>query len=260
MMFNGTMTYMDLAVLILAAVFLLIGLSQGLAKQLLSLFGIVFVIAVSILLCVHVAALISPMFRPWLESSFTTLMQNKDAAVAEGDKIFTVEKDWTDDGNVNAALTALGLPAFLSGILYGTVSGIFADFGTAKLIDVFPPVLAGWALTAISFLALVIILGVLVIVIKRLILKFASLPSVKDWDRILGMLLSLVKLYLGVSATLALILTTFASVSFLSPVQNFLIWQADLSQAGKVPVFSFLVNHNFIGEWLIKIIVSYAVK
>ena len=259
-MFDGLMTYMDLAVLILAAIFLLIGLSQGFAKQLISLFGVLFVVIVSVLLCAQVASLISPLVRPPLESSFISLMQDKDAAYVEADKIFTVVKDWTDESNVNMALTRLGLPSFLSGILYGTVSSIFASFGTAKLVDVFTPILAGWALTAIAFVLLMIVLGVGVIIIKKLILKFASLPSVKNWDKFLGMILSLAKVYIGISLTLALVLTTLASVTLLSPIQNFLIWQANLSQGGKIPVFAFLVNNNFIGEWLIKIIVSYVVN
>ena len=215
----------------LAIILGIVGLVKGFSQQFFALFGTLAVLIGAVLLAGIVADWIQPLGGEQLQGAITSWMEGLDAGVAEGDRWFTVAKDWTTDANVAGALTALGLPAFVSGIASAPVKSVFAEFGTCRLVDVLPSVLTRWEFVAIAFVLLVIVLTIVVALLKNAFRKANEIKLVNGVDKLLGLTLGVAEVYV-----IALAFFTLLSLlpnTFLPEVQDAIRAQIELSTCAK---------------------------
>lgn len=243
-MIGEAITILDLIIVVVLGLSLIIGLCRGFARPLLSLFGLVAIIVGSILLCESVSNVIEPMFGGGIENAVKDFLLSKDEQYFN---IFTTELDWTDETNINVALSALNLPTIISGIIKPTLS----SFGTVKLIDVLPQIFTGWALNVIAFVLVAVLLTIVVAFIRTIVGKLLTIGTLKTADRIVGGVVSLVIAYTVVSVVLAVVVSFFMDNGVFSSVYNFVAEQVALSEKSTFPLLHWIVNHNFIGEWVI---------
>lgn len=189
-------TWTDGIVALIVIGFLIMGLAKGAVKQLFGFISVIAVIVVSILLASSVAKLLKIPFGGTIENAIGNWIAGLDEGVLEGDKIFTVMKDWTSEGNVVLALIALGIPSWGSGLLQGAVYSTFEAFGQAKLAEVLPPVFSMWVLTAIAFVLLLIVLTIVVLILKGVFTKATEKGAIKGIDRLLGMAIGTASAYI----------------------------------------------------------------
>lgn len=243
----GALTYLDLILAVLLIISAIVGAVKGFAKQFFSFISFFAIILVSVLLCELVGNLLYPVFGKGLEGVFESWVKSKDV-----DGLFTTAQNWTDSNNVSKALTTLGVPSILTGILGGVINSTFVSFGeSAILLDVFPPVLAKWTTNAISFVLIAILMAIIVHFIKRAVFKLVKKPVIGGINRLLGCVVSLFYRYCLLSVALTLITALSSSVELLSSVHSFLTWQAQLSKEGFFPIFHFMQNYNFIGQFVV---------
>lgn len=242
------MSWMDAAISIFLIVMAVIGLLQGFVKKAFSLFGTLAVVIVSVLLAGTVGGwlmgplghVVSDPVAGWLagieESAETT--------------VFSTVFDWTDAAvraeQIPLVLMAMGLPATLSSLVRdtGIFNGMFEGFGNASLMEAFPNAVAKLAMSIIAFIILFIVLTILVAILKKILNRIVQF-SILGWvNRLLGFALGLAHAYLIVSVLLTMI-------SFI-PIEGFL--SAIYAQIDASTLTKFLVEHNWIGNWLIGMI------
>lgn len=241
-------TIIDLAVALFAVIMAFVGMAKGFTKIFFSLFGTLAVIIGAVLLANTVGG--------WLQGPFGHLVQDPAANWIAGldpegaPAVFTQAYNWSD-ASVRAemiplVLSRMGIPATLAGIITdtGIFNSLFEGFGEAALVDVLPQALASLAMTIIAFVLLIIILSIVVFIIRRLFENLTSFRLFGGINRILGLALGLAEAYLIVSILLTVV-SYFPSEGFLSAIYQ----QIDQSVITK-----FLVQNNWIGNWLINTI------
>lgn len=253
-MIGDFISIVDLILLIIAVIYTFSGLFRGLSKQLMSFIGFALVFVVSLLLCAPLGEFIYPVFGGGLAQSAKDFMINKDALVGnDADRIFTVVKDWTNEANVTSAITALGFP----GVMSGLVTDTFATFGdSALLVDVFPPIIAQWTLNGICFIILALVFGIIVSFIKKKLKELTEHPATNAIDKILGGVFALISCYVVTSVIISALLTFLPTVPFLSFLVDFINSQIELSASGSISILNFIVNHNFIGQFVLSSIIG----
>lgn len=216
---------------IVAFAFLLIaiitGLIKGFAKQLLSLLGLVASIIVAVLLCGTVSKFIIEKM-PGLYSSIEEL-------VAKTIHLNTSATQ-TEEA-LREALSGSSIPAFLHNVLIKSV--IESNFEVALLAK-----FTGWVITVVSFLFLLVASRILFAIIKKVVLKFVSLPFIKTIDRVLGMLFSVIKCVL-LMAVIIIILSVFMG----NGLNNLLVPDGKSSLINKLleAIMSLPFITNFLG-------------
>ena len=118
---------------------------------------------------------------------------------------------------------------------------LFEGFGEAALIDVLPGAVASLAMTIIAFVLLIIVLTIVVIIIRRLVERLMSFALLGGINRVLGFVIGLAEAYLIISILLTVV-AYLPSEGFMSAIYQ----QIDASTITK-----FLVEHNWIGNWLL---------
>lgn len=244
----------DLILLIIVVITVISGLFRGLSKQLMSFIGFFLVFGVSLLLCSVLGEFIAPVFAGGLEDSVREFMLEKDALVTnEADKLFTIAKDWTSEGNINSALTTLGFPGIISVLVKDT----FVAFGdSAVLCDVLPPVIAQWTLNGICFIFLSLVFGIVVSFIKKALKELTEHPVSNAVDKILGGVFALLSCYVVTSVVVCALVTFLPTVPFLSFAVDFINEQIALSESASLGILNFIVNHNFIGQFVLSAILG----
>ena len=253
-MIGDFISIVDLILLIIAVVYLISGLFRGLSKQLMSFIGFFLVFGVSLLLCSALGEFIFPVFGGGLQESAREFMLQKDAlSTNEADKLFTVVKDWTNEANINSAVTALGFP----GIISGLVKESFVAFGdNAILCDVLPPIIAQWTINGICFIVLALVFGIIVSFIKKALKEFTKHPATNAIDKLLGGVFALMSFYVVASVIVCAMVTFLPTVPFLSFLVDFINSQIELSSTASIGILNFIVNHNFIGQFVLSAILG----
>ncbi len=229
----------------LALILGIVGLAKGFSKQLFALFGTLLVIVGAVLLSNVLADVLKPLLGNTIQTPLTEWMTGLD----EGADIkwFTEAHDWTDIANVQYALTKLGLPAFLSGIVAAPIQKVFASFGTAKLVEVLPPVMTQWALVAISFLLLVIVFSIVLALCKKLFAKATEIKLIGILDRLIGLVFGVAQAYLLILAVFTVL--SFIPNTFLPQVQEAIRQQIDSSE-----VATWLFANNWLCSWILSFV------
>lgn len=253
-MIGDFISIVDLLLLIVAVIYLIRGLFRGLAKQMMSFVGFFLVFVVSLLLCSALGEFVFPVFGGGLQESVREFMIEKDALLTnDADKLFTIIKDWTNDANINSAVTALGFPGIISGLVKET----FVAFGdNAILVDVLPSVIAQWTINGICFVVLALVFGIIVSFIKKALKELTQHPATNVIDKLLGGVFALMSYYVVVSVIICAMVTFLPTVPFLSFVVDFINAQISLSETASIGILNFIVNHNFIGEFVLSAILG----
>ena len=244
-------TYMDVAIIVLLLIAGIMGAIKGFANLFFSLVSLVLVVVLAGFFCDEVATWISPVFGDTIQDSIRELVVNNDI---EG--LFTTTQDWgtLTNSQTTQILAHLGLPEFVANIVAPSFTETISGFGTCVLADALPPLLTQWTLNVICFVAMTLIIGIILVLIKNAVFKALQKPGLSALDRIFGFVVSTVYAYAVISVLLVLFMTFAADLGFLSDVQQFIVEQAELSLTGQVPVFHYMFNYNFIGDWVIQLL------
>lgn len=235
----------DLIVVLYILIMALIGIKRGFVKMLFKLCGTLAIIIGAVLLARPFGeALVSPIGH-FIENPITEWMAG--LTTESGIQIFTQSFNWGDPAVQNEllpmALSAMGLPSFLSGIIVdlGIFSSMLEGVGEVALIDVLPAGITAIAMTVIAFVILLIVLAILVYVIKRLLTNLTEFSLFGGINKILGFIFGLVQAYLVVSVILAVV-SYIPAPGILETIQA----QIEASYVVKL-----LAENNWIGNWLI---------
>ena len=193
----------DAIVIVILVVTLIIGLSKGFARQILSLLGIVAALALAIIFCAD--------FGTFLLNTFPTL---KDGVVSWILKSFGLEGVSLEVGlSVEQIVAILEENTTIPSFLHGAIANAIVESGAQiQLIDV----VSSWVMNVISFV--VIFVGSLIIfgLIKAIFAKLTELPIIGAVDKILGGAFSVLK------ATLIIMLVIIVLSGFTVDVDSFI--------------------------------------
>jgi len=235
----------DVIIVLYALVMALIGIKKGFVKMLFKLFGTLAVVIGSVLLAGALSeALIGPIGH-FVQNPITEWMGG--LTTESGIEIFTQQFNWADAGVreelLPMALTAMGLPNFVSGIIIdiGLFNGVLAEAGTCALIEVLPAAITAIAMRIIAFVVLLIALSIVLFVIKRLLTSLTEFSLFGGINKILGLAFALAQAYIIISVVLALI-SYIPAPGILESIQS----NIEASYVAKL-----LAENNWIGNWLI---------
>lgn len=241
-------TLIDLIVGLFALIMAFVGLAKGFTKIFFSLFGTLAVIIGAVLLAGTVGGWLAGPFGHFVSDPTASWLAEIDAA--QEIHIFSEVIDWSVAENraqyIPLVLSSMGLPATLSGIITdtGLFNSLFEGFGEAALIDVLPGAVATLAMTIVAFILLLIVFTIVVIIIRRLFERLTSITLFGGLNRLLGFVLGLAEAYLIISILLTIV-AYLPSEGFMSAIYQ----QIDASTITK-----FLVQNNWIGNWLLNTI------
>ena len=248
----GIFTVLDLIFLVILAIAALVGLVKGFFKLIFSLISFVVTILLASLLCEALADALYPVFGTSIEASFADWIVSKDT-----NGMFTTVVDWSNVQDIAGVLSTLGSPALVGNIFGSAMVETVAGFGECALVDKFAPVLAKWTMNVISFVAIVIVVGIILLIIKIIVFKIIEGNTViSGINRLLGMLASLFYTYAVISVIIMLVSSLITSVGLFTFVQDFLAEQSALSQSGGFPLFYFMYNYNFLGEFIVNTVLT----
>ncbi len=235
----------DLIIVLYALVMALIGIKKGFIKMLFKLFGTLAVVIGAVLLASAFSEFLIGPVGHFIEEPITEWMSG--LTTESGIQIFTQEFNWAYE-NVQQellpmALSAMGLPSFISGIIIdiGLFSGVLAEAGTCALIDVLPAAITAIAMRIIAFVILLIVLGIALFFVKRLLTSLTEFRLFGGINRILGFIFALAQAYIIVSVVLAII-SYIPAPGILEAIQT----NIEASYVAKL-----LAENNWIGNWLI---------
>ncbi len=251
---SGQTVTFDLLTIIFLLVILInviSGLVKGFIKELISFFGFFIVLILSFLLCKPVGSL----FNGWFGASFSNPIYS--FLIGKAPQFGEVMTQEVAQANLPDMLTSAGIPSFLGfikdPIVKYVVGCIPAESPELAVGQYVANSLALLACSAIAFIALMIIFGIALIVIKRLTRKINRVPVLGWLNRLLGAIL-------GIAAG---IIVVAGIGSILAMISNIDFMQNILVNILKVPLgddtrWSFA--KLFIENDFIKIAVDYIFK
>ena len=235
----------DIIVVLYALVMACIGIKKGFVKTLFKLFGTLAVVIGAVLLAGELSEFLIEPIGHFIQDPITEWMNGLTTESAI--PIFTQEFNWADTGVqeelLPMALSAMGLPNFVSGIIIdiGLFSGVLAEAGTCALIDVLPMAMTAVAMRIIAFVVLLIVLALALFFVKRFLTTLTEIRLFGGIDKFLGFIFGLAQAYIIVSVLLALI-SYIPMPGILEGIQNHI-------QASAVT--KILAENNWIGNWLV---------
>ena len=235
----------DFVVVLYALVMALVGIKKGFIKMLFKLFGTLAVVVGSVLLAGSLSEFLIGPLGHYIENPAAEWMSG--LVTESGIAIFTQPFNWADSAVQHEllpmALASMGLPGFVSGIIIdlGLFNGVLAEAGTCALIDVLPSAIAAVAMRVISFVILLILLGIALAIVKRLLTSLTEFRLFGGINKILGFIFGLAQAYIIVSIILVG-LSYIPAPGILEAIQA----QIDASYVTKM-----LAENNWIGNWLI---------
>ena len=235
----------DAVILLYALVMVVIGIKQGFVKMMFRLFGTLAIIIGAVLLTPSVADFLVGPLGHFVEAPVAEWMSG--LTTESGLQIFTQPFNWGSEATrselLPIAYSAMGVPAFVSGILtdIGLFNGFFEGVGEVALVDILPAGIASLAITIITFILLLIVLAIVVALIKKVLADLAEYRLFGTINKVLGFALALAQVYVIVSV----ILTVVAYI----PVPG--IFEAIQSQIEISSITKFLAENNWIGNWLV---------
>lgn len=212
----------DIAFLVILAIFLIVGLCKGFVKQIFGALSSVIALVAAYFLCAYLVK--------FLEQQFGLLTK---LAEAIGSQIGTtgVAGEPASKEAIEKAVSEFGLPAFI------------ADYAKAqletdtslKIYQLFGNILGNLVLSAGCFIVLYIVFRLVLMLLCKLLQSVVKAPGLNALDRVLGMLLSLVKGVLVLYVIIFVVDVIPVNEGFIATVK------AAISES---TVGSFLQNHN----------------
>ncbi len=184
----------DLVVLGVLLIALIVGLAKGFVRQIFILFGWIAALVVAIFTCTIVA--------DFLSNSIPAIPEAIGASVDELLSSAGIPMEGTKEQIVDA-LSQTSIPAFLHSVLADVIVASTTELNLSQTIT-------GWAMTAISFIAVFIVSLILLAILKKIFRAITKRGVFGAIDRILGMIFS-------VAITLAVIVVIFILLSLIIP-------------------------------------------
>lgn len=212
----------DIAFLVILAIFLIVGLCKGFVKQIFGALSSVIALVAAYFLCAYLVK--------FLEQQFGLLTK---LAEAIGSQIGTtgVAGEPASKEAIEKAVSEFGLPAFIADYAK-------AQLGTdtsLKIYQLFGNILGNLVLSAGCFIVLYIVFRLVLVLLCKLLQSVVKAPGLNALDRVLGMLLSLVKGVLVLYVIIFVVDVIPVNEGFIATVK------AAISES---TVGSFLQNHN----------------
>lgn len=212
----------DIAFLVILAIFLIVGLCKGFVKQIFGALSSVIALVAAYFLCAYLVK--------FLEQQFGLLTK---LAEAIGSQIGTtgVAGEPASKEAIEKAVSEFGLPAFIADYAK-------AQLGTdtsLKIYQLFGNILGNLVLSAGCFIVLYIVFRLVLMLLCKLLQSVVKAPGLNALDRVLGMLLSLVKGVLVLYVIIFVVDVIPVNEGFIATVK------ASISES---TVGSFLQNHN----------------
>lgn len=245
-------TYMDVAIVVILMIAGIVGATKGFAKQFFSLISLAVIVLVAVLLCDKLAGVVAPVFGEPIQDAFTDIMMKNDT-----NGLFTSTNNWAlaTDEYQTQILGMLGIPSILAKIAVPAIGETVRGFGECALIEKLPPIVTEWAITVVCFIVIALLAAIVMLLIKKAVFKAIQNPGIGALNKFLGFVVSVVYSYALISIVLTVVTTLLSSLGFLAGVQEFIVEQAALSLEGKFPLFHYIYNYNFIGDWVMKNII-----
>ena len=235
----------DVVVVLYALIMACIGIKRGFVKMLFDLCGTLAIVVGAILLTPYLADFLVGPFGHFIETPVAEWMSN--LSTESGLQIFTQPYNWGDAGTrselLPIAITAMGAPSFVSGIITSTglFNAFFEGVGEVALVEVLPAGISSLAFTIISFIILLIALAVVVSLLKKILSSLAEIKLFGAINKFVGFAMGLAQVYVIVSVVLTV-------VSYIPVAGLFEIIQSQIEIS---TVTKFLAENNFIGNWLV---------
>ncbi len=212
----------DIAFLVILAIFLIVGLCKGFVKQIFGALSSVIALVAAYFLCAYLVK--------FLEQQFGLLTK---LAEAIGSQIGTtgVAGEPASKEAIEKAVSEFGLPAFIADYAK-------AQLGTdtsLKIYQLFGNILGNLVLSAGCFIVLYIVFRLVLVLLCKLLQSVVKAPGLNALDRILGMLLSLVKGVLVLYVIIFVVDVIPVNEGFIATVKTAI---------SESTVGSFLQNHN----------------
>ena len=244
----GIFSIMDVIFLAILIIAIIVGAFKGFAKQFFAFISFFIMILVASLLCEVLAEAFYPVFGTPMQAGYADWIKSNDP-----NHLFTTVIDWSKVEDVSGALSSLGIPALVGNLFGSVIVPTVKGFGECALVDKLAPVLTKWTLNVIFFVVIVILMGIILFIVKTIVFKIIdNHPSLGVANRILGAVVSFLYTYAVMSVIIMIVSSLLTSVGLFSAIQKFLVEQSNYSIKGAIPIFHFMYNYNFLGEFIVK--------
>ena len=193
----------SIAIIVIIAVFMIIGFVRGFMKQVLGFVGGLAALIAAILLCRPVANIIF---------GNTTWMEALAAKIAD---VFNLPDTEVEAQNLTAALSEMNYPEFMQASM--VKMGESMNEATVNLSIVISQTIARFLIIAICCIVLFILFLILIKLVKGLATLLSKLPVIGLLDKILGVVLGLV--FGLITVNVLLFLCSIIPFDFLEPVR-----------------------------------------
>lgn len=204
----GAGTICDIVIAVVTLIIVFVNIKKGFVRQIIGVVATIGAVLIAFLFCKDLLALVNAQFG-WQDK-----FADKLASSLSAQEFFNAS---LTEENVRVAISSIGLPDFVSDAAVKLLSG--AE-GVAENVGTFlSTVIAKYVLLSLSFIVLFIVARLLLGLLKLLIVKLFTLPVLKGVDRLLAIVLGLIKSVVLIYVAVYIIQLLPASVSFAESVK-----------------------------------------
>jgi len=202
-------TMVDIAIAVVALIFIIVNVCKGFVKQVFGIIATIGSLIIAYYLCSWFADLVNSQFG-WRDKLA--------ASILNGFKDNSAFNASLSEENVRAAVDAAGLPQLIGDIavkLIGTMGG--AEMNVAQFLSA---VIAKYVFLTGAYIILFIVFRLILGLVKFILLKIVSLPILNGINRLLGLVLGVIKALFYIYLVIYIINVLPSSVSFIAWLKN----------------------------------------
>lgn len=173
----------DIVIAVLAFIMILVNMKKGFVKQIIGLVATIAALILAYLFCAKLTEFVNNQFG-WHDKLAESLL----GGFSKKGDAFNVE---ATAESIKAAVQSLGLPDFVSDAIVKIAAG--ATDASVTVGQLVADVMAKYILLAASFILLFIVIRLLLQLVKVIVVKLFNLPILKGIDRLLALVLGVVK-------------------------------------------------------------------
>ena len=232
----GILGIVDIVIFLIGIIVIIIGYKLGFIKKVLSLIGILAILAISFFYCTTLAGILieGNVIYPSIYSSLEANMMEK-----VNEYGLTAESTVVDFFE-----TCLGIPAFLGKMLAGGIEGVDAATTADEIVKLIAEYLSTMAMNAICFVIIAIVLIIVIAILKAIANGLRELKVVRVIDGILGSVLYLA-LYTATLFAIFALLDWFMTMDWFAGAKDFLTVDMQLDTE-EFRLSKFIYEHNII--------------
>lgn len=208
----------DLVLVFIIVISAIIGLIRGFFKSVLSFFGTIVSLIISILLARQVAGLLIGLGPvDWLFGGEGVISKAIEGGLTNLSPVFgTAFSAQNNTAELTAALTAAGIPSFLSPILAGVVSQFNFTAESLTLGQILAPMITNVIYLIAVVLVLFALLKIVLAILNKIFKFLTKNRAISGLNRLFGFIIGALKGGLTVALIFA-VLALFGSAPFLAP-------------------------------------------